>query len=157
MAEQETKLRPLVRICNTDLKGEKDIQDGLRKIKGVSFMFSNLILSLANIEGKIKTGLLTETQIEKINRILKNPIEEGVPVWFLNRRNDYDEGKDLHIITTDIAFTKSNDIKRLQSIRARNGLRHAWRLPLRGQRTQSNFRKNKGKGIAGKKKTTVRK
>ena len=45
--------------------------------------------------------------------------------------------------------------KRLQMIKSYKGMRHAAGLPVRGQRTKSNFRKNKGKGSLGVKKKTA--
>jgi len=71
----------------------------------------------------------------------------------LNRRKDYEDGTDKHIILGDLKFTKDNDIKRMKKIKSNKGYRHAWGLPVRGQRTKSNFRKNKGKVTGVKKKS----
>ena len=50
----------------------------------------------------------------------------------------------------------SMNIKRLQDLRCYRGIRHQKKLPVRGQRTQSNARTRKGKAIAiaGKVKVT---
>ena len=50
------------------------------------------------------------------------------------------------------AFAQENDVKRLKRIRSYVGVRHGQGLPVRGQRTKSNFRRNKGKGPLGVKK-----
>jgi len=71
----------------------------------------------------------------------------------LNRRKDYETGEDKHLLSSDLAFTKDNDIKMLKKIKSYKGMRHAFGLPVRGQRTRSNFRRNKGKvtGVQKKK------
>ncbi|MCX8147635.1 MAG: 30S ribosomal protein S13, partial [Candidatus Woesearchaeota archaeon] len=47
--------------------------------------------------------------------------------------------------TGEIDFFTGSDIKRLKIIKCYRGIRHIEGLPVRGQRTKSNFRKNKGK------------
>ena len=54
-------------------------------------------------------------------------------------------------------MSQENDVKREQKTKSYRGLRHAIGLPVRGQRTKSNFRRNKGKAVGGKKKTAMRK
>ena len=48
--EQKQELKYFVRIANTDLDGNKPIQNALTKIKGISFMLSNAILNSARVE-----------------------------------------------------------------------------------------------------------
>ena len=90
--------------------------------------------------------------VSKINDVIKNPAKYNFPEWLLNRRKDYDDGTDKHIVVGDLKFTHSNDLKRLQRIKSYRGLRLAWGLTVRGQRTKSNFRRNKGKGLGVKRK-----
>ena len=144
--EQE-QTRYMVRIMNTDLNGNKQIVTALRKIKGVNFMFSNAVCNLAGVNPAIKAGNLTDAQIKAIDEVLLKAYE-NVPVWMLNRRKDYESGEDRHLFSGDIRFVKENDVKRLKKIKAYKGYRHALGLPVRGQKTRSNFRKNKGK-VAG--------
>ncbi len=144
MATEEFKY--IVRIANTDLDGNKPINHSLTKIKGVNFMFSNMVCGLADVEKRKKTGNLTEKEIAAIFAVLKDPLKYNAPVWMLNRRKDYETGEDKHLITVDLNFVKDNDIKRLKKIKSYRGLRHQWGLPVRGQRTRSNFRRNKRKG-----------
>ena len=51
-----------------------------------------------------------------------------------------------------MSFTQDNDIKMLKKIKSYKGIRHSLGLPVRGQRTRSNFRKNKGKVMGVKRK-----
>lgn len=150
--EQKEDFRYFVRVANTDLDGNKQIINALTKIKGVGFMFSNLICNLAGIGKMSKTGYLKDDQVKKLDDVLSNPSKYSTPVWMFNRRKNYEDGKDYHLFTGDLSFSQENDIKRLKKIRSYRGVRHGMGLPLRGQRTKSNFRKNKGKGSLGVKK-----
>lgn len=150
--ENNEEFRYLVRIGNTDLEGKKRLAYALRKIKGVNYTFANALCQVAKIDKEKKTGDLSENEIEKLNEVLSSPLNFGVPSWVVNRRNDYETGKDMHLITGDLTFVKGNDIKRLRKIKSYRGFRHAKGLPSRGQRTKSNFRRNKGKSLGVTKK-----
>ena len=76
----------------------------------------------------------------------------GIPAWLFNRRKDAETGKDKHLLAADLTFQKDNDIKLLQKMKSYRGSRHQAKRPARGQRTRSNFRKNKGKVTGVKKK-----
>tara|TARA_Y100000310_G_C19993724_1_gene495275 strand:+ start:25 stop:498 length:474 start_codon:yes stop_codon:yes gene_type:complete len=150
--EKENKpkdIKYFIRVANTDLVGSKSIYHALRKIKGVSFMFANAICSVTNIPKDKKAGTLSEQEIKKINEILEDPTKSNLKPWLFNRKRDYDSGEDRHILTSDLDFTKEFDLRRLKKIKSNRGMRHAWGLPLRGQRTKSNFRKNKKKASLG--------
>ena len=129
-----------VRIANTDLDGNKQIGLALTKIKGVSFMFSNMACTFAQVDKTSKTGYLKDDQVKKLDEVITNPLKYNPPAWMLNRRKNYEDGKDIHIITGDLKFTNENDVKRLKKIRSYRGIRHGQGLPLRGQRTKANFR-----------------
>lgn len=139
MAEQE--FRYLVRVASTDLDGNKALSYALCKIKGVSLMFANAVCRLAQIDPKTKTGTLTDANAEKLTATLKDVSK--FPKWLLNRNNDPESGTDMHLLSADLIFTFENDVKRLKMIKSYRGLRHQWQLPLRGQRTKSNFRRTK--------------
>jgi small subunit ribosomal protein S13 len=150
--EKENKSKDIkyfIRVANTDLVGSKSIYHALRKIKGVSFMFANAICSVADIPKNKKAGILSDQEIKKMNDILADPTKFNLKSWLFNRNRDYDSGEDRHILTSDLDFTKEFDLRRLKKIKSNRGMRHAWGLPLRGQRTKSNFRKNKKKASLG--------
>ncbi|MBR9691238.1 30S ribosomal protein S13 [Candidatus Woesearchaeota archaeon] len=151
MAEKQ-EFRHLVRISNTDLKGEKPIGYALRNIKGINFQFANAICSLAKIDKLKKTGELSDEEIKRLDEITKSPLEKGIPVWMANRRRDYEDNKDKHLMTNDLIFSKDNDIKLMRKIKSYKGMRHSQGLPVRGQRTKANFRKSKGKVMGVKRK-----
>ena len=150
--KKDDNFKHLVRIANADLHGEKNIGFALRNIKGVNFQFANAVCKLTNIDKLKKVGNLTDDEISRLDKIINAPLENGMPSWMVNRRKDYEDGTDKHIITTDLMFTKDNDLKRLKKIKSYRGLRHAAGLPVRGQRTKSNFRKSKGNVMGVKRK-----
>lgn len=142
MAEE---FRHIVRIANSDLDGNKSIEHALRKIKGVSFMFSSAMLYLTKIPKTKKAGDLTDAEIETLSDFIKNPLSKGLPVWFLNRQKDPEDGVTKHLVSTDLTYARDNDIKMMQKMKSYKGYRHAHHQPVRGQRTKSHFRANKGK------------
>ncbi len=151
------EFRHIVRLANTDLDGNKKILFAMKKIKGVDVMLANAALSIAGVDKTRKAGELDVEEVKRIDEIINNPSKHNIPAWLLNRRKDYETGEDTHILGADLDFTKENDLKRMKKMKSYRGLRHQWGLTVRGQRTKSNFRKDKGKGLVGKKKTTIRK
>lgn len=143
------KVRYIVRVANTDLNGQKSAIVGLQKIKGVGHSFANAVCMLANVERNALIGSLSETQVRKMEEIILNPSQ--LPTWMLNRQLDYETGNNIHLITGDLTYQIDNDVKRLKMIKSRRGLRHAWGLPLRGQKTRSQHRKTKSKKSAASK------
>src|SRR3989344_2028209 len=70
------------------------------------------------------------------------------PSYLKNRQKDFDDGKDKHILGSDLKLREEFDIKRLKKIKSYKGARHSAGLPVRGQRTKSHFRKNRKKSGA---------
>lgn len=155
MAEQND-FKYILRIANTDIDGNRPILSALRKIKGVSFMFANMVCTLTGIDKKKKTGYLSDEEAKKLDESIRSPQNYGAPSWMFNRRNDYETGENKHIVTGDIEFYRGTDIKRLKMIRSYRGIRHAEGQPVRGQSTKSNFRRNKGKVMGVKKRGGVK-
>ncbi len=150
MGEDEN-FKHIIRVVNTDLDGSKPIVNALRKIYGVSFMFANMVCSATGVDKTKKAGTLSDDEVKKLEDAINNPLGNGAPAWMLNRRNDYETGEDKHITTADLKFIKDNDIKMMKKFKTYRGIRHMDGLPVRGQKTKSNFRKNKG-NVTGVKK-----
>lgn len=149
--QKQPGFRHIIRVANVDLAGEKQIRWAMTKIKGVGINFADAVCAAANIVKTKKAGNLSEQEIGKLNEIVSNP--SPLPIWFFNRNRDYDSGEDKHLLTGTLSFFQENDIKRMKKIKCYRGVRHSKGLPVRGQRTRSNFRKSKGKvvGVAKKK------
>ena len=151
MAETKQELKYFVRIANTDLDGKKPVMEALRKIKGIDIMFSNALCTLAGVDKTQKAGYLSDSHVKRLDEIVTNPSKFGFPIWMLNRRKDREDGTNKHLITSNLIFNIDNDIKMLKKMRCYRGVRHSIGQPVRGQRTKSNFRKNKGKVMGVKK------
>jgi small subunit ribosomal protein S13 len=154
---QEKKGRPveeesevLVRILSYDLPGSRNIYSGLTRIKGVSWAISNIVCLRLGLAKNKKVLELTKEEIARIEELLKN-LE--IPEFMKNRRNDFQTGESSHYLSSDLDIKREFDIKRLKEIKSYKGFRHASKLPVRGQRTKSHFRKKaKAMGIKTKKK-----
>lgn len=154
--EQKQELKYFVRIANTDLDGNKPLYHSLTKIKGINFMLSNAICNAAGIEKTKRTGYLTDEESLKIDEIIKEPLKFKLPSWLFNRQRDPEDSTNRHLTGSTLTFTQDNDIKMMKKTRSYKGIRHSLGLPVRGQRTRSNFRKNKGKVMGVKRKEGVK-
>jgi len=142
----------LVRVKDTDIKGDLSLLIGLTKIKGIGFSMSNAICAMSKLDKKMKIGDLSDPEIAKIEDMLSDPAKIGVPSWMLNRQKDYDTGADRHLTTSDLVFEKKQDIDRMGEIKSYKGMRHAKGLKVRGQRTASTGRGQTTMGVVRKKK-----
>ena len=150
MEKQEQQYEDkMLRILSTDIEGRMTIYSGLTKIKGISWGFSNALCHVLKLEKTRKMGSLTQKEIDSITAFIADP---KVPSYMLNREKDFTTGEDQHIVGSTLELKKEFDIKRLKGIKSYRGFRHMLGLPSRGQRTKSNFRKNRKKGAGIKKK-----
>jgi len=140
----------LVRLLGKDIRGSKRLFAGLTLVKGVNWAIANAICKITGISKTAKIGDLTQEEMKQIEDFMAKP---SFPLFLKNRRNDFDTGEDSHLYGADLNLKKEFDIKRLKKIRSYKGLRHTVGLPVRGQRTKSNFRPNRRKsGAVGSKK-----
>ena len=145
MAKPEAKKQiHLVRIMGTGVRGDSTLIYGLSQIKGISVMFANALCHNLGLDKNKKIAELSDKDIAKIEDFLTNPKKDSkIPKWLLNQRKDYETGEDLHLVTKDIEFNHLQLTRRIGKIKTYRGLRLRLRLPVRGQRTKSNFRRNK--------------
>ena len=148
LAYLSTQYENLIRILGNDIPGERKILVGLTQNRGVGIMFANSIVTHLKIDPNSKIGNLNVEQVTSIEKIIENPESANFPVWFLNRRKDAETGKDLHLVTSDIAFNVRNDIEREKSVFSWRGYRHMFGLKVRGQRTRCTGRKGGAVGVA---------
>ena len=139
--------RHIVRIVGKDIPGDKKISVGLTHIKGVGFNFANAIIGALGLNPNNNIGFLTESQVESIEKTLKDPSSVNFPSWLLNRRKDVETGVTTHLITSDVAFTVRNDIEREKLSNSWRGFRHTYGLKVRGQRTRTTGRKGASVGV----------
>jgi len=147
---EEENYETLVRVMGYDLPGSKNIFSALTRIKGISWTISNAVCLKLNYPRSKKVSELTKQEIEKIESFLK---ELPIPDYLKNRRSDPETGKTGHNYGADLDIIREFDIKRLKKMKSYKGIRHSFKLPVRGQRTRSHFRvKASASGVKAKKK-----
>jgi small subunit ribosomal protein S13 len=147
--------RHILRIMGTDVEGTLKTIYAVTKIKGVSLSLANAIMKKAGINPDLRVGFLTESEINKIEEIIKEPAKYNMPNWLFNRRKDEETGKNVHLISADLVLRTKMDIDQAKEIRSWRGYRHAYGLKVRGQRTKTTGRAGKSLGV--KKKTVQQK
>ena len=147
--------RHILRIMGTDVQGTLKTVYALIAIKGISMRLSNAILKKAGVNPDVRVGFLTETEINKIEEIIKEPTKYNLPTWLFNKRKNAETGKDIHLISADLVLRTKTDIDEAKAIRSWRGYRHAYGLKVRGQRTKTTGRAGKSLGV--KKKTLQQK
>jgi small subunit ribosomal protein S13 len=112
---------------------------------------SNAIVKKAGVNPDLRVGFITDSDIAKIEDVIRDPAKYGIPGWLFNRQKDSETGKDLHLLSADLIFKTKTDIDQAKEIRSWRGYRHAYSLKVRGQRTKTTGRAGKSLGV--KKKT----
>ena len=146
MSSQE--YRHIVRIVGNDIPGERKSLVGLTQIKGIGYNFATAILDTLKINTNSNIGNLTDDNVKAIEKLILDPIGANFPTWFLNRNKDFETGKNLHLLTSDIPFTLRNDIERERIMASWRAYRHLSGLKVRGQRTRTSGRKGGAVGVA---------
>jgi len=148
---EKQELRGIVRLAGADMKGEKQLMIAIRQIKGIGPSMANAVVKVGGFDPKKKIGLLSDSELKKLEDIVTNPKKHNIPKWALNRKNSPDTGEDDHLISSELTFANRQDIKNLIDMKCYRGTRHMYGLPARGQRTRSSFRKGKTVGVVKKK------
>ncbi len=147
--------RYIVRIMGTDAQGTLKAAYAVTQIKGVSASLSNAVLKKAGVNPDLRVGFLADSDVSKIEDVIRDPAKYNIPIWMFNRRKDTETGKDIHVLSADLAFKTKTDIDGAKEIRSWRGYRHAYGLKVRGQRTKTTGRAGKSLGV--KKKTMTQK
>jgi len=162
MAEEEKKKHKgkeehddvtLVRVLGKDIRGDKKLSAALTQINGISWTLGNAICKILKLDKSQRIQDIDKKDMAKIEASIKDP---QIPAFLKNRQNDLESGEDQHVSGADLKLRKEFDIKRLKKIRCYKGSRHAANLPVRGQRTKGNFRRNRGKSVAAAKKKVAK-
>ena len=116
----------MARISGVTIPSEKQVQVALTYIYGIGPKFAQGILAAAKVEPTTRVKDLTEAEEQRLREVIDaNYTVEG-----------------------DLQRQVTNNIKRLKDIGSYRGLRHKNGLPVRGQRTRTNAKTRKGKGVA---------
>ncbi|MDR0727129.1 MAG: 30S ribosomal protein S13 [Rickettsiales bacterium] len=115
----------MARIAGVNIPTEKRVEIALQYIHGIGPAKAEQIVDALKFKDSLRVKDLTDTDVINIS----NYIEQNFKV----------EG--------DVRREVAMNIKRLQDLKANRGIRHRMRLPVRGQRTQTNARTRKGKRV----------
>lgn len=127
----------MARIAGVDLPRDKRVEIGLTYIFGIGLSSSKKILT--------KTGVNPDIRVKDLSDADVAALRESV-------ETDYQ-------VEGDLKRWNLMNIKRLMDIGTYRGRRHRLGLPVRGQRTRTNARTNRGgrRTVAGKKKAPSKK
>lgn len=120
----------MARIEGVDLPRDKRVEIGLTYIHGIGRSTSQDVIDASGVDPDTRVRDLTEDEITALREYInQNLVVEG-----------------------DLRREKQMNIKRLIEIGCYRGLRHRRNLPVRGQRTRTNARTQKGpkKTVAGR-------
>ena len=116
----------MARISGINLPTNKRVEIALTYIRGIGVKTAKNICKDVGIPDDKRIEKLTDQEVVKIREFIeKNYKVEG-----------------------DLRSEVSLNIKRLTDLGTYRGIRHKKKLPVRGQRTHTNARTRKGKGIA---------
>lgn len=123
----------MARIAGVNIPKEKRFVIALTYIYGIGSTTALKICQKLKIDLQIRTHQVTEDKLAQVRSLLE---------------------KEHSVLEGDLRRKVSADIKRLMDIGCYRGIRHVKKLPVRGQRTHTNAKTRKGRGvaIAGKKK-----
>ena len=144
------EFRHMLRIAGADVAGTLKTVYALKEIKGISMSLSNAILRKANVNPDLRVGLLSESDVERIEEIIQDPTKYSIPSWLFNRRKDTETGADMHLTSADLVLRNKTDIDQAKEIRSWRGYRHAYSLKTRGQHTKTTGRAGKALGVKKK-------
>ncbi len=152
--EEVSTKRGIVRIAGRDMKGHLPLKRALLNVRGVGHtiakMASVIVEKELGFSPAMKVGDLSDGDIEKVDKILYSIQQHDVPRYILNRRSDFESGKDIHVIMNDLAFTATQDVDREKKLYTWRGYRHAYGQKVRGQRTRNTGRKGMALGVMRK-------
>ncbi len=117
----------MARIAGINIPKEKRFVIALTYIYGIGRTTAEKICKKINIDTKLRTHQISEEKLASVRSYLE---------------------KEYPVLEGDLRRKISSNIKRLIDISCYRGIRHVKKLPVRGQRTHTNARTRKGKGVA---------
>ncbi len=152
--EEKEGFRGIIRLAGKDVSGQVNLKRALNRVKGIghtsALAASSVISKELSIDPTIRVGELTEAQIEKIDKILYNLQNHGVPGYILNRNTDFKTGVNRHVIMNDLIFETSQDLDREKKMYSWRGYRHTYGQKVRGQKTRNTGRSGMAVGVLRK-------
>lgn len=113
----------MVRISGVDLPNEKRLDIALTYLYGIGRANVVKVIKIAELDPSRRLKSLSDDEVSKLAKIIEKEF----------------------MVEGDLRRNVGDSIKRLIEIKSYRGMRHARRLPSRGQRTRTNARTKRGK------------
>jgi len=117
----------LARIAGVNIPKEKRFVISLTYVYGIGRTTAHKICKKLNIDLATRTHQVEESKLAEVRSLIE---------------------KDYPVLEGDLRRQISANIKRLMDIGCYRGIRHVKKLPVRGQRTRTNAKTRKGRGVA---------
>lgn len=117
----------MARIAGVNIPKEKRFVISLTYIYGIGRTTANKICEKLKIDLSLRTNQVSEDKLSEVRSLLE---------------------REYKTLEGDLRRKVSGDIKRLIDIGCYRGIRHVKKLPVRGQRTHTNAKTRKGRGVA---------
>ncbi|MFX0036458.1 MAG: 30S ribosomal protein S13 [Candidatus Hermodarchaeota archaeon] len=140
------------RKFRAQIDGNAKVEFGLTQIRGIGKRFAQAVIKVAEIDPDTRIGAVSEKELNRLEEIIINPVENGIPKWMVNRPKDLRTGNDIHILGNMLEITVKRDVDRMKKIKNYKGVRHHLGLKVRGQRTKSTGRHGLVIGVVRKRK-----
>ncbi len=117
----------MARIAGINIPKEKRFVIALTYIYGIGTTTAEKICNKLKINLNLRTNQVSEEKLAQVRSLIE---------------------KEFPVLEGDLRRKISSDIKRLIDIGCYRGIRHVKKLPVRGQRTHTNAKTRKGRGVA---------
>ena len=117
----------MARIAGINIPKEKRFVIALTYIYGIGTTSAEKICNKLKINLNLRTNQVSEEKLAQVRSLME---------------------KEFPVLEGDLRRKVSSDIKRLIDIGCSRGIRHVKKLPVRGQRTHTNAKTRKGRGVA---------
>ena len=117
----------MARIAGINIPKEKRFVIALTYIYGIGTTSAEKICNKLKINLNLRTNQVSEEKLAQVRSLME---------------------KEFPVLEGDLRRKISSDIKRLIDIGCYRGIRHVKKLPVRGQRTHTNAKTRKGRGVA---------
>ena len=117
----------MARIAGINIPKEKRFVIALTYIYGIGTTTAEKICNKLKINLSLRTNQVSEEKLAQVRSLIE---------------------KEFPVLEGDLRRKISSDIKRLIDIGCYRGIRHVRKLPVRGQRTHTNAKTRKGRGVA---------
>ena len=71
------------RKLRSQVDGNAKIEHGLTQITGIGRSIAQAIVRVAKIDPNLRIGAVSEKDLNRLEEIILNPIENGIPSWMV--------------------------------------------------------------------------